>query len=57
MAACQITTIAVVKAIPPSEEGKVTSSGIATVALNYLFVIASDFGWAHFRDHTCQSKG
>ncbi|KAK2614731.1 hypothetical protein N8I77_001536 [Diaporthe amygdali] len=45
MAACQITTGAVVKAIPPPEEGKVTSAGIATVALIYLFVIAYNFSW------------
>ncbi|KAK1766937.1 quinate permease [Phialemonium atrogriseum] len=45
MAACQITTAAVVKATPPPEGGKVTSSGIATVALIYLFVIAYNFRW------------
>lgn len=45
MAACQITTAAVDKAIPPPEEGAVTSSGIATVALIYLFVIAYNFSW------------
>lgn len=45
MAACQITTAAVVKAIPPPEQGNVTSSGIATVALIYLFVIAYNFSW------------
>ncbi|KAL1870152.1 hypothetical protein Daus18300_005216 [Diaporthe australafricana] len=45
MAVCQITTAAVVKAIPPPEEGNVTSSGIATVALIYLFVIAYNFSW------------
>ncbi|ROW01169.1 hypothetical protein VSDG_02820 [Cytospora chrysosperma] len=45
MAACQITTAAVDKAIPPPEEGDVTSSGIATVALIYLFVIAYNFSW------------
>lgn len=45
MAACQITTAAVVKAIPSPETGAVTSSGIATVALIYLFVIAYNFSW------------
>jgi sugar porter (SP) family MFS transporter len=45
MAACQITTAAVVKAVPPPEQGNVTSSGIATVALIYLFVIAYNFSW------------
>ncbi|KAH8897908.1 MFS sugar transporter-like protein [Thozetella sp. PMI_491] len=45
MAACQITTAAVVKAIPPPEQGNITSSGIATVALIYLFVIAYNFSW------------
>jgi len=45
MAACQISTAAVVKAIPPPEEGNVTSSGIATIALIYLFVIAYNFSW------------
>lgn len=45
MAVCQITTAAVDKAIPPPEEGDVTSSGIATVALIYLFVIAYNFSW------------
>lgn len=45
MAACQITTAAVDKAIPPPVQGDVTSSGIATVALIYLFVIAYNFSW------------
>lgn len=46
MAACQITTAAVVKLRPPPGDGKtVTSSGIATVALIYLFVIAYNFSW------------
>ncbi|KAI1458710.1 general substrate transporter [Annulohypoxylon moriforme] len=46
MAACQITTAAVVKSFPAGEEGKtITSSGIATVALIYLFVIAYNFSW------------
>ena len=45
MAACQITTAAVVKAKPPPEDAHVTSSGIATVALIYLFVIIYNFSW------------
>ena len=45
MAACQITTAIVVKLIPPPEQGNITSSGIATVALIYLFVIAYNFSW------------
>ena len=45
MAACQITTAIVVKTIPPPEQGNITSSGIATVALIYLFVIAYNFSW------------
>ncbi|KAI1763395.1 MFS sugar transporter-like protein [Hypoxylon sp. FL1150] len=47
MAACQITTAAVVKSFPaPSNGGgTVAPSGIATVALIYLFVIAYNFSW------------
>ncbi|KAI5922476.1 general substrate transporter [Camillea tinctor] len=46
MAACQITTAAVVKVYPANTENpSVTSSGIATVALIYLFVIAYNFSW------------
>ncbi|THX70299.1 general substrate transporter [Aureobasidium pullulans] len=45
MAACQISTAAVVKAKPPPGDATVTSSGIATVALIYLFVIAYNFSW------------
>ncbi|KAI0178660.1 general substrate transporter [Hypoxylon sp. FL1284] len=47
MAACQITTAAVVKSFPsPSEPvDTVPPSGIATVALIYLFVIAYNFSW------------
>ncbi|CZR56988.1 related to quinate transport protein [Phialocephala subalpina] len=45
MAACQITTAAVVKNKPAPGEGKVTSSGIATVALIYLFVVAYNLSW------------
>lgn len=45
MAACQISTAAVVKARPPPGDATVTGSGIATVALIYLFVIAYNFSW------------
>lgn len=45
MAACQITTAAVVKHKPPPGNGSVTSSGIATVALIYMFVIAYNLSW------------
>lgn len=45
MATCQISTAAVVKNIPAPQNGQVTSSGIATVALIYLFVIAYNFSW------------
>ncbi|KAF4120569.1 MFS quinate transporter [Geosmithia morbida] len=47
MAACQITTAAVVKAKPPPTETNsgVTPSGIATIALIYLFVIIYNFSW------------
>lgn len=45
MAVCQITCAAVVKNKPAPGEGKVTSSGIATVALIYLFVIAYNLSW------------
>ncbi|KAI1205516.1 MFS sugar transporter-like protein [Annulohypoxylon truncatum] len=46
MAACQITTAAVVKSFPASEAGHaIRPSGIATVALIYLFVIAYNFSW------------
>lgn len=47
MAACQITTAAVVKTHPAGEgeDGAITSAGIATIALIYLFVIAYNFSW------------
>jgi MFS family permease len=45
MAACQITTAAVVKNKSPPGEGKVTPSGIATIALIYMFVIAYNLSW------------
>ncbi|ESZ90370.1 hypothetical protein SBOR_9242 [Sclerotinia borealis F-4128] len=40
MGACQITTAVVVKELPASKTAGVISSGIATVALIYIFVIA-----------------
>ncbi|KAI2468677.1 general substrate transporter [Annulohypoxylon bovei var. microspora] len=46
MAACQITTAAVVKAFPATGgEHAIAPSGIATIALIYLFVIAYNFSW------------
>jgi sugar porter (SP) family MFS transporter len=45
MSACQISTAAVVRSKPPPGDATVTSSGIATVALIYLFVIAYNFSW------------
>ncbi|KAI0829144.1 general substrate transporter [Hypoxylon sp. FL0890] len=47
MAACQITTAAVVKSYPASNGGGqyVPPSGIATIVLIYLFVIAYNFSW------------
>lgn len=45
MAACQITTAAVDKLVPPPAEGQISSAGIAMVALIYLFVVAYNFSW------------
>ncbi|KAI5193623.1 general substrate transporter [Aureobasidium subglaciale] len=45
MAACQTSTAAVVRSKPPPGDATVTSSGIATVALIYLFIIAYNFSW------------
>lgn len=45
MAACQITTAAVVRAYPPPEDPHITTSGVATIALIYLFVTAYNFSW------------
>lgn len=45
MAACQISTAAVVKTHPAPGGATVTHSGIATIALIYLFVIAYNFSW------------
>lgn len=45
MAACMITTAAVVKEVPPPGDGSVTSAGIATVALIYLNIIGYNCSW------------
>ncbi|KAJ6083552.1 hypothetical protein N7467_007687, partial [Penicillium canescens] len=45
MAVCMIATAAVIKAYPQPGDGTVTSSGIATVALIYLDIIAYNFSW------------
>ena len=45
MAACQITTAAVVKTHPVLDDPQVTVSGVATIALIYLFVMAYNFSW------------
>ncbi|PQE15236.1 mfs quinate transporter protein [Rutstroemia sp. NJR-2017a WRK4] len=45
MSMCQIVTAIVVKELPASRSAGVTSSGIATVALIYLFVIAYNLSW------------
>ncbi|PNS15464.1 hypothetical protein CAC42_723 [Sphaceloma murrayae] len=45
MAATQFTTAAVLKTHPAPGGGQVTSSGIATVAMIYLFVVAYNFSW------------
>jgi len=45
MGACHITTAAVVKNKPPPGDGSVNSSGIATIALIYLFVIVYNMSW------------
>lgn len=45
MAICQVATAIVLKYHPPPEDAHVTSSGIATVALIYIFVIAYNFSW------------
>lgn len=45
MAACQISAAAIVKNKPAPANGHVTSSGIATVALIYMFVIAYNLSW------------
>lgn len=45
MSACQISAAAVLKTHPAHANGDVSSSGIATIALIYLFVIAYNFSW------------
>ncbi|PSK56656.1 hypothetical protein B9Z65_6280 [Elsinoe australis] len=45
MAATQFITAAVLKTHPAPGGGKATSSGIATVAMIYLFVVAYNFSW------------
>lgn len=45
MSACQITTAVVDKVTPPPSSGAITGSGIAMVALIYLFVVAYNFSW------------
>lgn len=45
MSACQITTAVLDKVIPPPAAGDISSSGIAMVALIYLFVVAYNFSW------------
>ncbi|KAF2860917.1 MFS sugar transporter-like protein [Piedraia hortae CBS 480.64] len=45
MAICQISTAAVVRTHPAEGDGTITSSGIATIALIYLFVIGYNFSW------------
>jgi len=45
MACCQISAAAVLKTHPAPADANVTSAGIATIALIYLFVIAYNFSW------------
>ncbi|KAH6970896.1 hypothetical protein BKA56DRAFT_678048 [Ilyonectria sp. MPI-CAGE-AT-0026] len=45
MAVCQIATAVVVRARPAPDDGAVTSSGIMTVALIYIFVIIYNISW------------
>lgn len=45
MAACQITVAAIVKTYPAPDDPHLTPSGITTIALIYLFVIAYNFSW------------
>ncbi|CAG8930976.1 unnamed protein product [Penicillium salamii] len=45
MAVCMIATAAVIKTYPQPGDGTVSSSGIATVALIYLDIIAYNFSW------------
>jgi hypothetical protein len=45
MAACQLATAALSRSNPAPDDGTVTTGGIATVALIYLFVIFYNFSW------------
>ena len=45
MGACQVTIAALVKTHPPPSSGSITGSGVVTVALIYLFIIAYNFSW------------
>ncbi|KAK5108276.1 hypothetical protein LTR62_008591 [Meristemomyces frigidus] len=45
MAICQISTAIVLHTHPAPANAQVTSSGIVTIALIYLFVIAYNFSW------------
>jgi hypothetical protein len=45
MAACQISTAAVLATHPASDDHTTSPNGIATVALIYLFVIAYNLSW------------
>lgn len=45
MCACQLSTAAVLKTHPAPGDATITSAGIATIALIYLFVIAYNFSW------------
>jgi sugar porter (SP) family MFS transporter len=45
MAVCMIATAGVIKTYPQPGDGTVTFSGIATVALIYLDIIAYNFSW------------
>lgn len=45
MAVCQIATAVVVRARPAPDDGTVTSSGIVTVALIYIFIVIYNISW------------
>jgi hypothetical protein len=45
MSACMIATAAIVKTKPPPDNGVITHSGAATVALIYLNIMAYNFSW------------
>jgi hypothetical protein len=46
MAVCQIATAVVVRARPAPDDGAVTSFGIVTVALIYIFVVIYNISWS-----------